>query len=59
MSQAAGEAIRDGVTQAHGRWLIRQSLVHYDLARLDEVFDVSHALNEATTRCMQELLAEE
>ena len=54
MSQAAGEAIRDGVTQAHGRWLI-----HYDLARLDEVFDVSHALNEATTRCMQELLAEE
>ena len=57
VSQAAAEAIRDGVTQAHGGWLIRQSLVHYDLARPDEAFDVSHALNEATSKCMRELLA--
>ena len=33
VSQAAAEAIRDGVTQAHGGWLIRQSLVHHDLAK--------------------------
>ena len=54
VSQAAAEAIRDGFTQAHGGWLIRQSLVHYDVARPDEAFDVSHAMNAATARCMEE-----
>ena len=28
VSQAAREAIRDGVNQTHGGWLVRQSLVH-------------------------------
>jgi len=55
VSEAAGQAIRDGVTQAHGGWLVRQSLVHYDLARPDEAFDVSHALNGATAKCLQEI----
>ena len=55
VSEAAGQAIRDGVTQAHGGWLVRQSLVHYDLARPDEAFDVSHALNGATAKCLEEI----
>ncbi len=47
VTQAAASAIRDGVVQAHGGWLHRQSLIHYDPIRDDEQSDVSRALGEA------------
>jgi hypothetical protein len=47
VTQAAASCIRDGVVQAHGGWLHRQSLIHYDLMRNDEQSDVSRALGEA------------
>lgn len=49
--QAAAEEIRDGVTQGHGGWQQRTSLVHYDNIRPTEALDVSHALNAALARC--------
>ena len=50
VSQAAAEQIRDGVTQGHGGWQQRTSLVHYDAMRPTEALDVSHALNAALAR---------
>jgi hypothetical protein len=47
VTQAAASCIRDGVVQAHGGWLHRQSLIHYDLMRKNEQSDVSRALGEA------------
>jgi hypothetical protein len=50
VSQAAGEAVRDGVLQGHGGWLQRTSLRHYDLMRESEGLCVSGALNAAVER---------
>ena len=52
VSQAAAEEIRDGVTQGHGGWQQRVSLVHYDAMRPTEALDVSRALNAALARCL-------
>ena len=45
VSQAAAEAVRDGVLQGHGGWLQRESLRHHDLMRKTEERCVSSALN--------------
>jgi hypothetical protein len=55
VSQAAAEAVRDGVFQGHGGWLQRQSLVHYDVMRASERPDVSTALNASIDRWMSKL----
>ena len=47
VSEAAANAVRDGVLQGHGGWLCRASLVNYDLIKDGEREDVSHALNTA------------
>ena len=44
VSQATAEEIRDGVTQSHGGWQQRTSLVHYDAIRPTSALDVSMCL---------------
>jgi hypothetical protein len=52
-SEAAANTVRDGVIQAHGGWLQRQSLVHYDVMRPSERTDVSRALNAAVGKFLR------
>jgi hypothetical protein len=53
VSEAAAQAVRDGVVPGHGGWLQRQSLVHYDVMRPGEQADVSKALSAAVTQWLQ------
>ena len=53
VSQATAEEIRYGVTQGHGGWQQRASLVHYDAMRPTEALYGSRALNAALARCQQ------
>ena len=54
VSEAAANAVRDGVVQGHGGWLQRQSLVHYDQMRPGETPDVSRALNSAVGKWLRQ-----
>ena len=46
-SEAAAQGVREGVTQGHGGWLSRTSLIHYDLMKKSEATLTSRGLPAA------------
>ena len=49
-SEAAAQGVREGVTQGHGGWLSRTSLIHYDLMKKSEATLTSEKLSAAVQR---------
>ena len=52
-SEAAAQGVREGVTQGHGGWLSRTSLIHYDLMKKSEATLTSMSLSAAVQKLRQ------